>query len=374
MKCEKCNHEYDDLLVNCPYCEESKTLETETVKNEISDNSEVLPDISNISESENVSQNVESDDTVAQIQQVTESNVTVLSHQPSQQLNEQNNVLQNNLFCKYCGGSINANGNYCMTCGRSSVDENIRHCPNCGLIITADTTFCTRCGNKITHNKSAAKFKHTFNKKKKTIVTLIVSLLILAIVSGAGIFVVPKIFASPYTIMEDADYEKAYKKANKNTKEDVLYENLIAVCCNEIKSNLKNPNSFELQYIWIDKKSSRIVFQIGATNSYGGMVNSYYLYEYDDDDSCYEYYNNISDFKEETFYSWEDYEDKAEKIIDNFTKTIVKSIISNDSYKITNGIVERINNLNQNDKLGTIKLLDEVKEIYPKQSKSDSAI
>lgn len=374
MKCEKCNHEYDDLLVNCPYCEKIKTTETETVQNEISDNSEVLPDISNISESENISQDMEADDTIAQIQQIDEPDVTVQFPQPNQQLNEQNNVLQNNLFCKYCGGSINANGNYCMTCGRSSVDENIRHCPNCGLIITADTTFCTRCGNKITHNKSAAKFKQTFNKKKKTIVKLIISVLILGVVAGVGIAVVPKVFASPYTIMAEADYERAYKRANKNTKEDVLYENIVAVCCNEIKSGLKNPSSFELQNVWVDKNNSRIVFLIGGTNSYGGMVKNYYLYEYDEDDNCYEYYNSISNFEEKEYNSWDDYEDELEKFVDNLTIGIVKSIVNNDSYKLTNGIVERINNLNKNNKLGNVKLLDEVKEIYPNKSKLEKSL
>lgn len=374
MKCEKCNHEYDDSLLNCPYCEKSKNEETETAENEKSDNSESFFDMSKISQCENVSQNTEVDDTIAQIQQVGESNITVQFQQQNQQLNEQNNTLQNNLFCKYCGGSINANGNYCMTCGRSSVDENIRHCPNCGLTITADTTFCTRCGNKITHNKSAAKFKQTFNKKKKTIVTLIISVLILAIVGGVGIVVVPKVFASPYTIMAEADYERAYKRANKNIKEDVLYENIVAVCCNEIKGGLKNPSSFELQNVWVDKNNSRIVLLIGGTNSYGGMVKNYYLYEFDEDDNCYEYYNSISDFEEKEYNSWDDYEDEIEKLIDNLTIGMVKPIVNNDSYKLTNGIVERINNLNKNNKLGNVKLLDEVKEIYPNQSKSEKTL
>ena len=374
MKCEKCNHEYDDSLLNCPYCEKSKNEETETVENEKSDNSESFFDMSKISQCENVSQNTEVDDTIAQIQQVGEPNITVQFQQQNQQLNEQNNTLQNNLFCKYCGGSINANGNYCMTCGRSSVDENIRHCHNCGLTITADTTFCTRCGNKITHNKNAAKFKQTFNKKKKTIVTLIISVLILAIVAGVGIVVVPKVFASPYTIMAEADYERAYKRANKNIKEDVLYENIVAVCCNEIKSGLKNPSSFELQNVWVDKDNSRIVLLIGGTNSYGGMVKSYYLYEFDEDDNCYEYYNSISDFEEKEYNRWDDYEDEIEKLIDNLTIGMVKPIVNNDSYKLTNGIVERINNLNKNNKLGNVKLLDEVKEIYPNQSKSEKTL
>ena len=122
MKCEKCNHEYDDSLLNCPYCEKSKNEETETAENEKSDNSESVFDMSKISQSENVSQNTDVDDTIAQIQQVGDPNITVQFQQQNQQLNKQNNNLQNNLFCKHCGGSITANGNYCMTCGRSSVD------------------------------------------------------------------------------------------------------------------------------------------------------------------------------------------------------------------------------------------------------------
>lgn len=53
---------------------------------------------------------------------------------------------------------------------------------------------------------------------------------------------------------------------------------------------------------------------------------------------------------------------------------MVKPIVNNDSYKLTNGIVERINNLNKNNKLGNVKLLDEVKEIYPNQSKSEKTL
>ncbi|MDO4363864.1 MAG: zinc ribbon domain-containing protein [Clostridia bacterium] len=375
MKCEKCNKEYDESLSSCPYCVENETEKLETKQNSNLNNPDNLSDLPNSNEKLPQEYIPQEQKTVnipvetSKIQQPQEA-----QHIPGQ-ANDQISAIRNNLFCKYCGGTINRNGNYCMTCGRSSVDENIRHCPKCGLIIPSDTTFCPRCGNKITYSKNAAKLKYSLDKSKKTIITVIIVILAAALVLGAGFTVVPQIFASPYKIMAKADYEKAYKRAKKDQKDEVLFENIVAVCCSDIKSDLKDPDSFVLREVWIDAEKGgghSIVLRIGGKNSYGGMTSSYYLYRYNSDSNCYTYYNNISDFDEEEYNYYDDYKERAEKLIDNFSKALVKSIITDSSNEITNGIVDRINDLNQNGKLNDVKLIDEVKEVYPNKSSSNS--
>lgn len=380
MNCEKCNREYDDALSSCPYCAENNAEETETSQSAALEDFNDSPSPSN---SPNVNENLfrepilqEQKETPPPIQT---NNFTDIKQPPQaiympQQTNPQVTPIRNDLFCKYCGGTINQTDNYCLTCGRSSVNENIRHCPKCGFVIPLDTAFCQHCGNKITYNKNAAKLKSSIDKRKKTIIAVIVAVLTVALVIGTGVGVMPKVFASPYKIMEEADYERAYKHANKSERNAVLFENIIAVCCSDIKTRLKDPNSFLLRKVFIEDDKSSIVLYVGAKNGFGGMANSYYLYTNSSDSDSYDYYNNVSDFDKESYSYYDDYSERTKKIIDNYSKSLVYSIITDDSTEITNGIVDRINNLNQNGKLDDVKLIDEAKKVRPnKSNKSDKS-
>ena len=67
----------------------------------------------------------------------------------------------------------------------------------------------------------------------------------------------------------------------------------------------------------------------------------------------------------EEYKSYDDSDDLVEKLLDNVTKSEIKEIVQNDSLKITNGVSERINKLNQENLLDKVQLLNQVKLLYP---------
>ena len=289
-----------------------------------------------------------------------ENTFTATSNQ-NLKIENKEELFHNNQFCKYCGTKIKSNLNYCKNCGRSIVDEQIIHCVKCGFLLPANTEYCPKCGKK---NKNSKKIS---NKRKKVVSLSVIIILILAVLGCASYVVLPEILASPYKIMEDGDYEKAYNKANYNEKKDVLYENLVAVCCEKLIEILKYPSLFELQNVWLDKRNDKIVLQIGTTNEYSEFSEYYCLFEYDKNDYKYKYYNSLSvgDFDKEEFENYDNSSEIADKLINNYTREKVKPIIENNSLKITNGMSERINKLNQENLLENIKLLSQVELLYP---------
>lgn len=355
MICKKCGKELPDDFNICPYCGE-KIIKEETVVEAITD---APVEEETIADENQVIEKPEAPVEPAETATPTPTETTVpVPTEPKE-------------FCKICGGEISSQGNYCTTCGRSTTDSNIMHCVNCGAVLEAKQKFCNKCGTKVKTNVTTAKISKSVKGKKNIIIAIIAAILAVAIIAGIGKAVLPKVFASPYTIMETGDYEKAYKKANSDEKKDVLYENLIAYCCAEIKDNLKNSNSFELNNVWIDEKNNDIVMEVGGTNSYGGMVTSYYLYEYDEDDNEYQYYNSVSDFDEEEYSYYDDDDERLEKLFDNLTKTKVKRIIKDKSLKYDNGIIDRINALSKDNLLKNVELMVQVTDIYPDNASKD---
>lgn len=315
--------------------------------------------------------------------------------EPSQQENNTNVVIQNDEnkneksifngtvipkttnereFCKYCGAEILFGYTYCSSCGRSTVDENVVHCHKCGTVLGDKQEFCSKCGTKITHSKKINRVNQKINKNKKSIKSVSIIFLILVLVLTVGIITLPKIFASPYTLMEQGNYEKAYNHANYKEKISVLYENVIAKNCEEIKSNLKNTESFRLENVWIKESTNSFVLQISGTNSYGATVKSYCYCTFNKVDNEYSLLITVSDFEKEKVYSFDDAGKRLDKSLNNFYKPIIKGIVCDDSLKVTNGITDRINSLNREGLLKNIELIDQVSEIYPASKESTSKL
>lgn len=289
----------------------------------------------------------------------------------------------NKKFCVYCGTAIEGELNYCKNCGRSTEDANLRHCVNCGEIINKNQKFCPKCGNNVKNavlnnklkglgskaSEANNKIKELGSKakgiSKKKLISAVVGIVLLIACVIVGIINVPKLFISTEDYLSQGNYQKAYEKASDEEKESVLVENLIAKISKDTKEDLKNPNSFELSGVWYDKENNRIILDVNATNSYGGVIGNYWYYYFKKSDSKYALWDTIADFDEETTYSWDDSNEKLEKILENAAKRIVKKVISDDDLKLDDEITERINKLNKEGKLKEVKLLDEVKTIYP---------
>lgn len=280
--------------------------------------------------------------------------------------NSASNKTEVNQFCKYCGTKIKSDFDYCKNCGRSVIDEQEIHCVKCGCVLPENIKYCPKCGKKVKHMLENGQTTKIASKKKKIILLVIAIILTLGIVTSVSCIVIPEILTTPYDIMENGDYEKAYNKANYDEKKEVLYENLVAVCCEKSIETLKYPDYLDLKNIWIDEDNNKIVLQIDVKNNNNNLENDYCLFEYNRDSNSYRYYNSISDFDKEKADYYDNSDALAGKLMDNYTKSEVMKIIQNNSLKVTNGMDERINILNQKDKLKNVELLDQVDRLYPK--------
>ena len=160
-------------------------------------------------------------------------------------------------------------------------------------------------------------------------------MLAVSILVAGGKNIASKVFVSTEEILNEGDYEKAYKKAKKSEKENILEENLMVTLCAEAKENFKNEDSLKLREAYFDKDTHRIVLRIQGTNTYGGEVNSYWFYTFSEKDNKYSCVTSISDFEEEEIDSWDDADDKLEKIIDNAARKRIKEIINDNSNRLS---------------------------------------
>lgn len=324
-QCATCKKEYDENLENCPYCGISEVLQSDSTIR---------------TSSENV-QDVENDTNI--------------------------NMATKKIFCKHCGTEIVDGNDYCNHCGRGIVDENEKHCVNCGKILEPKQSFCDSCGQKVATviiPKPVTNLKSKFSKKK-----IIISAVAVAVVVGiicVGVKVFPIIFKSYDTYMAEGDYKKAYDKADQDEKELVLKENIAVVISSDIKESLKDSSSFVLRDVWVEEDMKNIVIKEQGNNSYGGAVSGYCWYKWDEEDEEYQCWISVSDFEEEEEYSWDDTDEKIEKLLTNSAKEHMEEIVSEKKLKLDSTVVARINELNKKGIMEKVELLNEVKAIANK--------
>lgn len=295
------------------------------------------------------------------------------------QTNEQNSETieetPQKTFCIYCGGEIASGLTYCSKCGKSSVEEGKKHCVQCGTVLVENQKFCGTCGQKVSsiiiprEMDSAVKTVKKINPKKMIVIVIAIVISIALILVGKT--VIPKIFVSADEYLAQGNYEKAYDKAKKDQKEDVLIENLIATICAEAKTSLKNEDSFKLRQAWYDKNEDRIVLRIQGKNSFGGDVTNYWYYTFDDEEQEYQLWTTVSDFEEEETYSWDDTSEILEKILTNAAKEIIQEIIEKKENELDSKMIDRINELNSQKLLDDVELLEETKTLYPEEEKDE---
>lgn len=291
---------------------------------------------------------------------------------PIEQLKEKNDSEKQ--YCIYCGSEIEFGKTYCSKCGRSTTNEEVRHCTKCGTELILGQKFCSKCGQKAGNfvlpkniDELGKKVKKANRKKIIAVVSIIALIFALVIV---GKVVLPKLFISSEEYLSQGNYEKAYEKAETDEKKEVLIENLISYICNDIKSSLKDIDSFKLREAYFTD-DSEVVLMVQGANSYGSDVSSYWCYTYDKDDKEYQLWTTVNDFDEEKTYSWDDFSDRLEAKLKNATKEVVKNIINKKENKLDSDLIKRINDLNKAGKIDDVKLIEQTKEIFP-QTENDN--
>lgn len=236
-------------------------------------------------------------------------------------------------------------------------------CEQCGAELTGNLKFCPNCGKKI-----FAKSDKNLSVNIKKLGLIAATFVLLIVLSVTGIKMIPKLLITPEELMLQGNYEKAYKKAKEDKKENVLIENLIIHICNEIKKSMKDPSSFELRDVWYEpEENKRIVLYVSGRNSFGGIVGSLYVYYFGE--GKYELLASIHDMEEEEYYSFDDTYDILEKMFNNMARNAIREVRV-DSNKLDGEVVDRINELNKEDIMKNVRLLNEVKSIYPLENGS----
>lgn len=265
------------------------------------------------------------------------------------------------MFCKRCGQELDTNLEYCPRCGESIIKDKVWFCSNCGFRAEKDTKFCPNCGKKFPTKLNIGINAKAMPIKKVSILLSLIVVLMIGLV--AGVKIIPRILVTPEELMAEGNYEKAYAKASEEDKDTILIENLIIDICNEIKEYMKDPSSFELRDVWYETSGrKRIVLYTSGKNSMGGVTGSLDFYFFTD--GKYKMFTSIDDMEVEEFYSFDDVEDKVEKVINNIARICIQEI-QVDSNKVDDKVIDRINKLSEDDIMKEVELLDDVKNIYP---------
>lgn len=162
-------------------------------------------------------------------------------------------------------------------------------------------------------------------------------------------------------LIENGDFSSAYEYANDAEKTDVLAANLASHISADIVNSLKDPSSYTLREVWIEGEF--VVLKVGGTNSFGGQVNNYWLYDYQDDGS-YDCLTAISDLEEETISRFDTKSEIEQKLIDNEVRTAIRIFISKSEDEVSSTAVNWTNLLFSNKGFDDVELLDEVSSLH----------
>ncbi len=263
--------------------------------------------------------------------------------------------------CFNCQALLEEGQAFCPECGTSQK----KVCSKCGTELQEGQAFCPSCGQKVgdkTENTNAdiAQFNAGIEKQKnkKKILPIILGALG---VCAVAIYLIFTIFLNPQHYIEKGNYQTAYKVSSGAVKETILRENIIAVVSADCMDSLKDPSSFELRDAWIsvNDDSKVVLLKVAANNSYGNTVINYWHYSWDKDDKEYSLFTTFSDFNEEKTYSWDDSDERIEKLLKNAIKTSDADYVSGKrGVHIESESIDTINELFENDILEDVTLID----------------
>lgn len=233
-------------------------------------------------------------------------------------------------------------------------------CPECGKEISSTSSVCIQCGYRIKRKTS----KHSRRKRARNRairrISILASIILLLIIAIWGFvkFASPALFITTDELLASGDYQKAYEKAHDDEEKTiVLAENAAAYACKDVITSLKDPSSFVLRegmYIAED----HIVLEVSGKNGFGGYTTSYWVYEYDETLNTFEYACYLSDLEEEEYYSFDDYEESLEKLLNNIYRALIKDNLSNGRYTfLPEKSIKNINSLFENDLLEDVELI-----------------
>ena len=273
--------------------------------------------------------------------------------------------------CSNCGAALNPGQAFCAVCGTPAPAPapapKANVCSNCGNEIQEGVAFCPNCGNNVSvaaptpTAPSIDAYNQQVAKKKSNMPKIIIGAVAAVLVVVLAIVLIPILNVTTEELLAEGNYIEAYEKAESSSeKEAIADENLVAYISQMCVDALKDSKSFDLREAYVnhgDDDTCQIVLKVAANNSYGNTVINYWIYTYDKDEQKYELWDSYSDLTEEDYYSWQDYDEKVEIMLNNLIKERIKTIMADSSTKISSTSVDNINSLFEKGILDDVTLL-----------------
>ncbi len=155
-----------------------------------------------------------------------------------------------------------------------------------------------------------------------------------------------------------SQYKEAYEMAETDDQKlRVIAENAVAVESAYAVSLLKDRSSFVLNDAYYDAENENIVLQLSGKNGFGARVSSYWLFSKNKKSNEWEFFCSVSELAKEEYKSYDDDDDKLEKLAKNMGRDIIEDSMDK-GYKLDKEAVARINSLFEQDKLDEIELIE----------------
>lgn len=182
-------------------------------------------------------------------------------------------------------------------------------------------------------------------------------------------FILPKLFPSVASLVEQGKYEEAYAVAGNEEKEKVAIGNAIACCAANATSSLKRSQSLELVDAYYDGKIN-FILQVTIRLDSGVKASAYlfYKYMYDGSLSFFNLVQNINE--EETCSDSASESEKMEVAVNNATKAIVREIVEDPSNQVGEIYIKAVNDLMKDGDLSSVELIPQAREIIESNKNS----
>lgn len=273
-------------------------------------------------------------------------------------------------------------------------------CPECGKEISDRANNCPGCGCPIgtisASNKQTSPFVETYKKQSvniKKLLPVIIGIVLVAVI-GIVIYNIKVVQPRKVEAQNKATYEEAvdllekgkyeegsellqgiaeYKDVN-TILEQIKWESYTYECINDLKTQLKNPDSFTLYEVafflddeghglyggfvgGIDFSYPAIVFRSGAQNGFGGNTIGYDLFYYFKDKG-YTYVGSCDSLDEDEYYNDEgelkdEENDNSEALLCGEINELMK-----EAEQVGNVDMNRIKIIIKNDSYSTIKIIE----------------
>ena len=299
--------------------------------------------------------------------------------------------------CPECGQEISDKAKKCVHCGKVLIEDKLatKVCNDCGKENPIDATECEHCGcpfeeeTAVTASGQTVQVEKPKKNLKKIIIPIVVAVVIIAvglIIYNVKVIMPKNAYNEAMELLEKGKYEEANDmlESIRNYKdvaiiqEQLKYESYAYSTINDLKTYLKNPDSFQPYEVkfYAPMKSKdnsestdnseeetenledeenqypTCIIHYGAQNGFGGNTTGYVLGYYSNDEKTYKILGTCDSLDDDD-YDLDDEDDVYDLIICRLINLNVEG-----GNEIGDIDLSRLKTVLKNDAYSTIKIIE----------------